>query len=119
MVKNSEIARLLFAEQKALRSSIRRYPYFNPAYKALAETFLAPELESAAADRSCRVIVVTGAGRGFCAGVDLSGYGQAPGNDGTETLGIKQVFGVKIRLSNKEDRLRAGMSADVVFPNVK
>ncbi len=32
---------------------------------------------------------------------------------------IKQVFGVKIRLSNKEDKLRAGMSADVVFPNVK
>jgi multidrug resistance efflux pump len=31
---------------------------------------------------------------------------------------IKQVFGVKIRLSNKEDKLRAGMSADVVFPNV-
>ena len=32
---------------------------------------------------------------------------------------IKQVFGVKIRLANKEDKLRAGMSADVVFPNVK
>jgi HlyD family secretion protein len=32
---------------------------------------------------------------------------------------IKQVFGVKIRLSNREDKLRAGMSADVVFPNVK
>jgi HlyD family secretion protein len=32
---------------------------------------------------------------------------------------IRQVFGVKIRLPNKEDKLRAGMSADVVFPNVK
>ena len=32
---------------------------------------------------------------------------------------IKQVFGVKIRLPNDEDRLRAGMSADVYFPNVK
>jgi HlyD family secretion protein len=31
---------------------------------------------------------------------------------------IKQVFGVKIRLPNTEDKLRAGMSADVVFPNV-
>ena len=31
---------------------------------------------------------------------------------------IKQVFGVKIRLQNNEDKLRAGMSADVVFPNV-
>jgi RND family efflux transporter MFP subunit len=31
---------------------------------------------------------------------------------------IKQVFGVKVRLDNKEDRLRAGMSADIYFPNV-
>ena len=32
---------------------------------------------------------------------------------------IKQVFGVKVRLENKEDALRAGMSADIYFPNVK
>jgi HlyD family secretion protein len=32
---------------------------------------------------------------------------------------IKQVFGVKIKLDNKEDALRAGMSADIFFPNVK
>jgi RND family efflux transporter MFP subunit len=32
---------------------------------------------------------------------------------------IKQVFGVKVRLENKEDALRAGMSADIFFPNVK
>ncbi|MEY2498153.1 MAG: rane fusion protein YbhG [Verrucomicrobiota bacterium] len=31
---------------------------------------------------------------------------------------IKQVFGVKVRLDNSEDKLRAGMSADVFFPNV-
>jgi hypothetical protein len=32
---------------------------------------------------------------------------------------IKQVFGVKIHLENKEDTLRAGMSADIFFANVK
>ena len=32
---------------------------------------------------------------------------------------IRQVFGVKVRLPNNEDRLRAGMSADVFFPNVR
>ena len=29
---------------------------------------------------------------------------------------IRQVFGVKIRLQNHDDKLRAGMSADVIFP---
>lgn len=32
---------------------------------------------------------------------------------------IRQVFGVKIRLDNSEDKLRAGMAADVYFENVK
>jgi HlyD family secretion protein len=31
---------------------------------------------------------------------------------------IKQVFGVKVRLDNQEDKLRAGMSADIYFPSV-
>jgi membrane fusion protein YbhG len=31
---------------------------------------------------------------------------------------IKQVFGVKIRLQDENDKLRAGMSADAIFPNV-
>ena len=32
---------------------------------------------------------------------------------------IKQVFGVKVRLPADDHRLRAGMAADVFFPNVK
>ena len=34
------------------------------------------ELDRIAADRACRVIVLTGAGRAFCAGLDLNGYGD-------------------------------------------
>src|ERR1019366_7497886 len=42
------------------------------------------QLRSIATDRSCRAVILTGAGRGFCAGLDLHGYGAAPGNDGND-----------------------------------
>jgi HlyD family secretion protein len=41
-----------------------------------------------------------------------------PRNVQTVADRIKQVFGVKIRLPTEDDRLRAGMAADVYFPNV-
>lgn len=41
-----------------------------------------------------------------------------PRNVQTVEERIKQVFGIKVRLDNANDELRAGMSADVVFANV-
>jgi enoyl-CoA hydratase/carnithine racemase len=63
--------------------ALNRPEQLNAMTAELCEA-LHSELRRIAADRSCRAVILTGAGRGFCAGVDLRGYGAAPDNDGSD-----------------------------------
>ena len=54
-------------------------PWALNAMTAELVTALHTALDDIADDPSVRVVVLTGAGRGFCAGLDLSGYGLPPG----------------------------------------
>ena len=63
------------------RLTLDRPEQLNAMTAELCEA-LHEELRRIAIDRSCRVAILTGAGRGFCAGLDLQGYGVAPGNEG-------------------------------------
>jgi enoyl-CoA hydratase/carnithine racemase len=65
------------------RVTLNRPEHLNAVTSALCEA-MHEQLRLIAADRSCRAVILTGAGRGFCAGLDLAGYGAAPGNDGTD-----------------------------------
>jgi enoyl-CoA hydratase len=66
-----------------VRLALNRPDQLNAMTAELNEA-LRTELRAISERRDCRAVILTGAGRGFCAGLDLRGYGQAPGNDGTD-----------------------------------
>jgi len=65
------------------RLTLNRPEQLNAMTAELCQA-LHDELSAIARERSCRAVILTGAGRGFCAGLDLQGYGAAPENDGSD-----------------------------------
>lgn len=79
------------------RVTLNRPDQLNAITAELNEALRA-ELRVISENRGCRAVILTGAGRGFCAGLDLRGYGQAPGNDGSDAA--------RDRLGNQEHMSR-------------
>jgi enoyl-CoA hydratase len=91
---------LLIVEEPAdhvRRLTLNRPDQLNAMTAELCEA-LHGELRAIAGERGCRAVVLTGAGRGFCAGLDLHGYGAAPENDGSDAP--------RDRLANQEHMSR-------------
>lgn len=65
-------------------------PWALNAMTSALVTDLHDHLDAIAQEPDTRVVVLTGAGRGFCAGLDLGGYGEAPGprRDGRPQAGL-------------------------------
>ncbi len=80
------MAEVLLRDEPAphvVRLTLNRPEQLNTMTSELCEA-LHEQLRELAYERRCRAVILTGAGRGFCAGLDLHGYGAAPGNTGTD-----------------------------------
>jgi enoyl-CoA hydratase len=75
------------------------------AMNATLITELHEVLADIAVDRTCRVVVLTGSGRGFCAGLDLGGYGSAPGSEDRDR--VEATFATQTHIATLVPRLRS------------
>jgi enoyl-CoA hydratase len=77
------------------------------AINAALVTELHHRLDEVDADGSCRVVILTGAGRGFCAGADLKGDDPAAPDPIRRRPGSVGIFQTQELYSNTTKRLRA------------
>ncbi|MFO1340161.1 MAG: enoyl-CoA hydratase-related protein [Burkholderiaceae bacterium] len=78
---------VLVADSGPVRTLTLNRPAALNSFTAAMHAELRDALDAAAATASVRALVITGAGRGFCAGQDLNDPGMAAGDDGHVDIG--------------------------------
>jgi enoyl-CoA hydratase len=87
-----------------IRLTLNRPHRMNTLTRELVDEMHAA-LDGVDTDQSCRAVVLTGAGKGFCAGLDLNGFGTIPG---TEDFGRpQQGMAVQQHIAEVVHHLRA------------
>ncbi len=86
-----------------VRITLNRPESLNAMTAGLVED-LHRVLDEVNVDPSCRVVVLTGAGRAFCAGLDLHGYGNAPDAPGDGD--VQRDFGTQQHIVGLVSHLR-------------
>ena len=78
---------VLVADAGPVRTLMLNRPAALNSFTGAMHAELRVALDVAAADASVRAMVITGAGRGFCAGQDLNDSSMVPGPDGKVDVG--------------------------------
>ena len=78
---------VLVADAGPVRTLTLNRPAALNSFTSAMHAELREALDAAALEASVRAVVLTGAGRGFCAGQDLNDSGMAPGADGKVDIG--------------------------------
>jgi enoyl-CoA hydratase len=86
-----------------LRVTLNRPRHLNALTAELVEE-LYKVLDRVALDQKCRVLVLTGSGKGFCSGLDLNGYGEL--DEGLGRGEIQRAFSVQQHIAGLVTRLR-------------
>src|SRR5689334_4637145 len=85
-------ALVLVAQQGAVRTLTLNRPKALNSFTGAMHEQLAAALAAAEADRAVRCVVLTGSGRAFCAGQDLSDPAVAPPTPGAKPADVGNVI---------------------------
>ena len=84
---------VLYAEQGAVAIATLNRPQSLNSFNRQMHHDLWVALDKAESNTTIRALVITGAGRGFCAGADLSDFDFTPGPDMVQRLGFRDGAG--------------------------